>query len=48
MQAILALESGRIFRGEGYSTRRTGAGDPAFNASLTGSAITNNTRDRKQ
>jgi carbamoyl-phosphate synthase small subunit len=36
MQAILALEDGRIFRGIGYGARVEGLGEVVFNTSLTG------------
>src|ERR1700685_561424 len=36
MQAILALEDGRIFRGRGYGARAEAAGEVVFNTSLTG------------
>src|SRR5579875_1135073 len=36
MQAILALEDGRIFRGEGYGAGVDGSGEVVFNTSLTG------------
>ncbi len=36
MQAILALEDGRIFRGEGYGARTECSGEVVFNTSLTG------------
>ncbi len=36
MQAILALEDGRIFRGEGYGAAGECAGEVVFNTSLTG------------
>ncbi len=36
MQAILALEDGRIFRGEGYGARGECSGEVVFNTSLTG------------
>jgi carbamoyl-phosphate synthase small subunit len=36
MQAILALEDGRIFRGEGYGAKGECAGEVVFNTSLTG------------
>jgi carbamoyl-phosphate synthase small subunit len=36
MQAILALEDGRIFRGEGYGARGECYGEVVFNTSLTG------------
>ncbi len=36
MQAILALEDGRIFRGEGYGAAGECSGEVVFNTSLTG------------
>jgi carbamoyl-phosphate synthase small subunit len=36
MQAILALEDGRIFRGEGYGSPGESQGEVVFNTSLTG------------
>ena len=36
MQAILALEDGRIFRGEGYGAKGECSGEVVFNTSLTG------------
>src|ERR1700720_2230195 len=36
MQAILALEDGRIFRGKGYSARAECYGEVVFNTSITG------------
>src|SRR5271165_6365722 len=36
MQAILALEDGRIFRGEGYGAKGECQGEVVFNTSLTG------------
>jgi carbamoyl-phosphate synthase small subunit len=36
MQAILALEDGRIFRGEGYGARGECSGEVVFNTSLSG------------
>src|ERR1700744_394658 len=36
MQAILALEDGRIFRGEGHGAGGERAGEVVFNTSLTG------------
>lgn len=36
MQAILALEDGRVFRGKGYGATRDGLGEVVFNTSLTG------------
>ena len=36
MQAILALEDGRIFRGKGYGARAECYGEVVFNTSLTG------------
>jgi carbamoyl-phosphate synthase small subunit len=36
MQAILALEDGRIFRGKGYGAPVESAGEVVFNTSLTG------------
>jgi len=36
MQAILALEDGRIFRGEGYGAKAESYGEVVFNTSLTG------------
>src|SRR6202051_1939469 len=36
MQAILALEDGRIFRGTSYGARATCSGEVVFNTSLTG------------
>ncbi len=36
MQAILALEDGRIFRGEGFGARVECSGEVVFNTSLTG------------
>ena len=36
MQAILALEDGRIFRGEGHGAQGECRGEVVFNTSLTG------------
>ena len=36
IQAILALEDGRIFRGKGFGARSEAAGEVVFNTSLTG------------
>src|SRR6266567_7246397 len=36
MQAILALEDGRIFRGQGYGAPGESQGEVVFNTSLTG------------
>jgi len=36
MQAILALEDGRIFRGKAYGARATRGGEVVFNTSITG------------
>jgi carbamoyl-phosphate synthase small subunit len=36
MQAILALEDGRIFRGKGYGARTERTGEVVFNTSITG------------
>jgi len=36
MQAILALEDGRIFRGRGYGARTERTGEVVFNTSITG------------
>ncbi|MDX2081433.1 MAG: glutamine-hydrolyzing carbamoyl-phosphate synthase small subunit [Terrimicrobiaceae bacterium] len=36
MNAILALEDGRIFRGEGFGASGTAAGEICFNTSMTG------------
>ena len=36
MPAILALEDGRIFRGEGYGAKGECFGEVVFNTSLTG------------
>jgi carbamoyl-phosphate synthase small subunit len=36
MQAILALEDGRIFRGKGFAARSEAAGEVVFNTALTG------------
>ena len=36
MQAILALEDGRIFRGESYGAKRECFGEVVFNTALTG------------
>lgn len=36
IQAILALEDGRIFRGKGFGARTQAAGEVVFNTSLTG------------
>src|ERR1700685_869547 len=36
MQAILALEDGRIFRGRGFGAQVEAAGEVVFNTSLTG------------
>ena len=36
MQAILALEDGRIFRGKGFGARAECSGEVVFNTSLTG------------
>ena len=36
MQAILALEDGRIFRGKGYGARLERTGEVVFNTSITG------------
>ena len=36
MQAILALEDGRIFRGKGYGAKAECHGEVVFNTSITG------------
>jgi len=36
MQAILALEDGRIFRGKGYGAKGESYGEVVFNTSITG------------
>jgi carbamoyl-phosphate synthase small subunit len=36
MQAILALEDGRIFRGKSFGARAECSGEVVFNTSLTG------------
>ena len=36
MQAILALEDGRIFRGKGYGAASECIGEVVFNTSITG------------
>src|SRR5512146_448309 len=36
MQAILALEDGRVFRGKGYGAKRECYGEVVFNTSITG------------
>jgi len=36
MQAILALEDGRVFRGKGYGARTERTGEVVFNTSITG------------
>src|SRR5512146_346935 len=36
MQAILALEDGRVFRGKGYGAKKEGFGEVVFNTSITG------------
>ena len=36
MQAVLALEDGRVFRGKGYGARTECAGEVVFNTSLSG------------
>src|SRR5437899_10760708 len=36
MQAILALEDGRVFRGKGYGAKGECAGEVVFNTSITG------------
>src|SRR4030081_2455337 len=36
MQAILALEDGRIFRGKGYGAKAESYGEVVFNTSITG------------
>ena len=36
MQAILALEDGRIFRGKGYGAKGECYGEVVFNTSITG------------
>ena len=36
MQAILALEDGRVFRGKGYGATSEGHGEVVFNTSITG------------
>ncbi|HET8666791.1 MAG TPA: carbamoyl-phosphate synthase domain-containing protein, partial [Terriglobales bacterium] len=36
MQAILALEDGRVFRGKGYGATKDGLGEVVFNTSITG------------
>ncbi|HYG99149.1 MAG TPA: glutamine-hydrolyzing carbamoyl-phosphate synthase small subunit [Terriglobales bacterium] len=36
MQAILALEDGRVFRGKGYGAQKDGLGEVVFNTSITG------------
>ena len=36
MQAVLALEDGRIFRGKGYGAKAECSGEVVFNTSITG------------
>ena len=36
MQAILALEDGRVFRGKGYGAKGECHGEVVFNTSITG------------
>src|SRR5712692_10734589 len=36
MQAILALEDGRVFRGKGYGAKGECSGEVVFNTSITG------------
>ena len=36
MQAILALEDGRVFRGKGYGAKGECYGEVVFNTSITG------------
>jgi len=36
MQAILALEDGRVFRGKGYGAKGESYGEVVFNTSITG------------
>ena len=36
MDAILALEDGRVFRGEGFGYSGTSTGEACFNTSMTG------------
>ena len=36
MDAILALEDGRVFRGEGFGHTGTSTGEACFNTSMTG------------
>src|SRR5438270_12263405 len=36
MQAVLALEDGRVFRGKGYGASSDGLGEVVFNTSITG------------
>ncbi len=36
MQALLALEDGRVFRGKGYGAQKDGLGEVVFNTSITG------------
>ena len=36
MDAILALEDGRVFRGEGFGYSSTSTGEACFNTSMTG------------
>ncbi|MGH9777217.1 MAG: carbamoyl-phosphate synthase domain-containing protein, partial [Candidatus Acidiferrales bacterium] len=36
MEAVLALEDGRIFRGKGYGAATTRGGELVFNTSITG------------
>src|SRR5881409_2290413 len=36
MKAILALEDGAIYRGEGFGARATACGEVVFNTSMTG------------
>ena len=36
MDAILALEDGRVFRGEGFGHSGTSTGEACFNTSMTG------------
>ena len=36
MKAILALEDGAIYRGEGFGARATACGEVCFNTSMTG------------
>ena len=36
MHALLALEDGRIFKGESFGAQGTGVGEVCFNTSMTG------------